>query len=192
MKTRSRRDDGVFAAEGAAAAKAAGEKHYVSNRPCPQGHIGKRFVSNNGCAECLRSQCKQYYHRNHEVMRRRNSEWAKKNPAKNCARARAWYHRSPENKAKTFVYRDQWRLENPERVNASSRRASARRRCRTVTPAWADRAAIDKIYADCPPGMEVDHIVPIQGKNVCGLHVETNLQYLTKSANSSKGAKWEP
>jgi len=56
-----------------------------------------------------------------------------------------------------------------------------------ATPAWADTNAIEHIYQECPKGMTVDHIVPLLGTNVCGLHVEYNLQYLTPEENSKKG-----
>lgn len=58
-------------------------------------------------------------------------------------------------------------------------------------PKWVDIAKIQAIYKNCPEGHHVDHIVPLQGKTVCGLHVENNLQYLLAKDNLAKGNKWE-
>lgn len=55
-----------------------------------------------------------------------------------------------------------------------------------ATPPWADKEAIRKIYENCPEGYEVDHIVPVKGKNVTGLHLPWNLQYLPRSENRRK------
>lgn len=54
-------------------------------------------------------------------------------------------------------------------------------------PIWADLEYIKEIYKNCPEGYHVDHIIPLQGDNVSGLHVEYNLQYLTQSDNCRKG-----
>ena len=54
------------------------------------------------------------------------------------------------------------------------------------TPSWANLDKIRDIYANCPVGYHVDHIVPLHGDLVSGLHVETNLQYLAAEENIKK------
>lgn len=54
------------------------------------------------------------------------------------------------------------------------------------TPLWANLDKIKTIYINCPKGFHVDHIIPLKGKLVRGLHVETNLQYLPATDNLKK------
>lgn len=68
--------------------------------------------------------------------------------------------------------------------------AVRRARKMRATPPWADLTKIREIYKNCPPGYEVDHIVPLAAKNACGLHVEFNLQYLTTKENQEKKNKF--
>lgn len=60
-----------------------------------------------------------------------------------------------------------------------------------ATPKWADLAEISKFYANCPEGFHVDHIIPLAGKNVCGFHILSNLQYLLAKDNLIKSNKHE-
>jgi hypothetical protein len=54
------------------------------------------------------------------------------------------------------------------------------------TPSWADAKAVRRFYNDCPDGMHVDHIIPLRGAIVSGLHVLENLQYLFAADNLKK------
>lgn len=74
-----------------------------------------------------------------------------------------------------------------------------RAQTRRATPAWADRAAIAKIYAEARRlTVEtgelhvVDHIVPKISKLVCGLHVPANLRVIHWVENTAKGNFWWP
>ena len=83
-----------------------------------------------------------------------------------------------------------WRDKNKKRHNyhLAARKAAKMQR----TPVWADMDAIAAVYAACPNGMAIDHVIPLRGKTVSGLHIASNLQYLTKAANSAKGNKYDP
>lgn len=58
---------------------------------------------------------------------------------------------------------------------------------RQATPSWANIEKMNYIYKNAPKGYHVDHIIPINGNNVCGLHTEHNLQYMLAADNISKG-----
>lgn len=88
-----------------------------------------------------------------------------------------------------------WRQNNPEKhcLKQSIRRFK-RKLC---MPKWSDIEKIKSYYIGAArltkeTGVKysVDHIIPIAGKNICGLHVHYNLQILTVSDNSKKGNKF--
>ena len=88
----------------------------------------------------------------------------------------------------------EWKKLNRHKVldQVSRRRAIL---CKAV-PLWANRELIQDIYAKSyektqMTGIQhhVDHIIPLKGKTVCGLHVEYNLQILTAAENLAKSAK---
>ena len=58
------------------------------------------------------------------------------------------------------------------------------------TPKWVDQDKLKEMYKKCPKGMHVDHIIPLNGQLVSGLHVPENLQYLTPESNTSKYSKY--
>ena len=83
-----------------------------------------------------------------------------------------------------------WAKENPEKDRARvARRKAAKLR---AMPSWLtdeQKKQIQEMYETCPQGHHVDHITPLQGGNVCGLHVPWNLQHLPATENLKKSNK---
>ena len=73
--------------------------------------------------------------------------------------------------------------ENRYRVRNSKNRKILKQRT------LGDKDSITEFYRNTPKGYEVDHIIPLQGKTVNGLHTRSNLQYLTKHNNRVKSNK---
>ena len=96
------------------------------------------------------------------------------------------YHKSYYQKNKERIKKYVLNNRYLKRASEAKRRASKLK----ATPKFANLNKIKEIYKNCPKGYHVDHIVPLINKNVCGLHVEWNLQYLTPSANLSKSNKF--
>ena len=93
---------------------------------------------------------------------------------------------SPSRKAA----RVRWRKANKAffAADIAHRRALARR---PVLGGLAEQAEVEGFYFFCQlfPGFEVDHVIPLKGEYVCGLHTPTNLQVLTRAENARKGNK---
>lgn len=83
-------------------------------------------------------------------------------------------------------YSNYYKNHRPEMNAHKAKRRAAELR---AIPPWADLNKIKEIYKNCPAGYHVDHIFPLQNDISCGLHVDTNLQYLTAKENLSKGNK---
>ena len=82
-----------------------------------------------------------------------------------------------------------YRQKNRGKVNSYI--ASYRAGLKTATVPWSEKQDIADMYAKCPEGFQVDHIIPLNNDSVCGLHVMANLQYLTAEDNNRKSNQWK-
>ena len=139
-------------------------------KPCSK--CGEDRVVGQLCKPCRNAYTYSWNRKNKEAKRAASRKWAAKNKEslrkkKNAAAKKRYWADIDASRAKVAV-------------KQSMRRAAM------AVPAWADKDAIKQIYEQCPAGYTVDHIIPLHGKNICGLHVPENLQYLTLEENSRK------
>lgn len=134
------------------------------------------------CAVCSRRRAAEYYALHKEKVLAANKRWREENPEKATASVVGWQQRNSLQMKSTSR---EYRLANLGKHCASQTKRKAGMLQRI--PSWADLQKIRIVYENCPPGMQVDHIIPLQGKTVSGLHVHYNLQYLTPEENMKKG-----
>jgi hypothetical protein len=103
-------------------------------------------------------------------------------------KASAKYDSTPEGKENKRLRQAKWAASHngvaTNRARAAINKINRLRRTLKLTKEEKDE--IKEFYKNTPPGMEVDHDLPLQGKNVSGLHVIRNLQYLSPLDNKKK------
>ena len=154
--------------------------------------------------EAIAERQKAYYQANKEAIAERRKDYRQANKESLAAYKKVYNqanktalaeYRKTHKEAKA-VYSSTYQKANPHIFNAKN----AKRRATKLmaTPTWADLEAIKGMYQLAAIfnrtgiNLHVDHIVPLQGDTVCGLHCEANLQLMPASDNISKGNRHWP
>ena len=161
-------------------------------KPCsrllPTSAFNKRAKSADGlcviCRECSADRNRKWREKNPKGFK----DWAAANQDKRAASAQRWDAANRDRKSANYR---RWAAANKGKVYArNAERLAAKIR---AMPAWAEPEKINAFYEEAvrrtkETGVwhEVDHYFPLRGESVCGLHVETNLQILTRSQNAKK------
>ena len=178
-----------------------------ANPNCNKEIIGRRSDAHSCSLECSKKvkwirekskninrseYIKQYYLINKEQIKKKLKEYEEKNKERIALRRKLQRIRDSEQyKKRLKESKKRYKENNKERYTLLNRQQCAKRRAKLLKaiPKFANLDKIKEIYINCPKGYEVDHIIPLQGKNVSGLHIETNLQYLPMRENRVKGNK---
>jgi hypothetical protein len=139
-------------------------------------------------------QVASWHAKNPKRMRELRADWAAKNKDRKAQQDRECALRNPEARK---IARDKWDKLNPGRTNAAKTKNRLERLLRV--PAWLtedDKWMIEQAYELAKLRTEmfgfqwhVDHIIPLKGKKVSGLHVPTNLQVIPWQENLRKGSR---
>ena len=180
-------------------AKKTGSKYYFTGQPCKHGHISLRKTK-GACLECLKvewakgNETRAEYFKQYnqsEASQKAKKEYYERNKEQVIARAAA---RPVEQRR---LHREKYKAQNPELYKAFT--SVRRRRHKNATPKWItpeQKLAMRNLYLKAQELTKiageryvVDHIVPLRGNDVCGLHVPWNLRVITQEENLKKSNK---
>jgi len=149
---------------------------------------------------------KSYYDKNSDIIKKRASQYKKDNPEKVKQVRREYYQNNratidsknkkwaKDNRERSREIKKKYEKNNPEVKLKSS--IDRRAKERLSTPEWSESSKIRTLMQKCKElsrltgkVYHIDHIEPIRGKNVCGLHVWANLQILEDDLNYKKSNK---
>lgn len=188
---------------------------YQSNKPCPKGHNGERYKSNDVCVTCAKDRREQdrvkrkairaeFQAKNHDdykkpfhqkLLTHSVGEPDTLTREEKLIHFKCVLQDLPLAEVKGARLRI---LSNPRAGKIRSH--AAKKNCKALReiPQWADYDKIAEFYElavelEKKTGVvhHVDHIIPLRGKNVCGLHVHTNLQVIPASKNCEKYNKFD-
>lgn len=128
---------------------------------------------------------KKTYHKNKEKYKERIYKYNNLNKESKAEYQKAYRESHVEDRA---AYQREYRHEHPEKYGSSYGAYGIAKKQRTL---FNQKQELEEIYINCPDDKVVDHILPLRGKNVSGLHVPWNLQYITEKENNSKLHKFD-
>lgn len=154
--------------------------------------------------ELVNASAREYYAENTVGLKLKSQDYYQANRAL-CLAKNKIYHAKNRGIYRENYFLDRDRLLEQGRVYRRnnphvSAAAVARRRARKLkaTPCWVDHVTLNAFYKMAKElqkhtgeKMQVDHIIPLQGNGVCGLHVPWNLQVLTEQENKEKAARYD-
>jgi len=150
------------------------------------------YVEGSFWRERNKEKLQKYYLDNKVAFRANGKKWRQSNKERVNGQAKK---RRDENPEKSRISCQKWRRNNLEKD--AKRTQDYRVRKISAKPSWANDEYISLWYMLAKieekrtgKDVHVDHIVPLRGKTVCGLHCEDNMQLLFGTENSSKGNRW--